>query len=107
MVNKLAKLYGDPIALHPNGDAKQALDHFPELGYAFPTLPQLSAAQDELETALREHLFGYRAKSIRLVFPWINLVVVPYCGQDIALYGEIKKAKQTQALRPPSNRKLQ
>lgn len=64
MVNKLAKLYGDPIALHPNGDAKQALDHFPELGYAFPTLPQLSAAQDELETALREHLFGYRAKSI-------------------------------------------
>ncbi|ETN75261.1 hypothetical protein NECAME_00672 [Necator americanus] len=41
------------------------LDRFPELGYAFPSLSQLSAVQDQLATVLREQLFGYRANYVR------------------------------------------
>ncbi|XGW35509.1 hypothetical protein V3C99_019048, partial [Haemonchus contortus] len=64
MVNRLAKLYGDPITLDPSYGGAKVIDSFPELGHAFPTLSQLSDVQDVLEDVLREGLFGYRAKSI-------------------------------------------
>ncbi|KAK5964210.1 N-glycosylase/DNA lyase [Trichostrongylus colubriformis] len=66
MVNKLAKLYGEPIVVDPLEDehGKKVLACFPELGYAFPTLSKLTTVQDKLENVLREQLFGYRAKSV-------------------------------------------
>ncbi|KIH66530.1 8-oxoguanine DNA-glycosylase [Ancylostoma duodenale] len=64
MVNKLAKLYGDPIVLDSPTQSCHVLEHFPELGYAFPTLSQLAAVQDELTAVLREQQFGYRANYV-------------------------------------------
>ncbi|RCN30146.1 8-oxoguanine DNA-glycosylase [Ancylostoma caninum] len=64
MVNKLAKLYGDPIVLDSPTQSAHVLERFPELGYAFPTLSQLVAVQDELTAVLREQQFGYRANYV-------------------------------------------
>ncbi|KAK6759826.1 hypothetical protein RB195_021411 [Necator americanus] len=65
MVNKLAKLYGDSIVIDSSmQNDHDVLDRFPELGYAFPSLSQLSAVQDQLGTVLREQLFGYRANYV-------------------------------------------
>ncbi|VDK61273.1 unnamed protein product, partial [Cylicostephanus goldi] len=52
MVNKLAKLYGDPIVFDSPSQYTCVLEKYPELGYAFPTLPQLTAVQDELTASM-------------------------------------------------------
>ncbi|EYB87127.1 hypothetical protein Y032_0268g801 [Ancylostoma ceylanicum] len=64
MVNKLAKLYGDPIVVESPTQTSHVLERFPELSYAFPTLSQLAAVQDELTAVLREQQFGYRANYV-------------------------------------------
>lgn len=67
MVNKLAKLYGDTIVIDSPTQSSHVLERFPELSYAFPTLSQLAAVQDELTAVLREQQFGYRANYVRYV----------------------------------------
>ncbi|WKY14679.1 hypothetical protein Q1695_000311 [Nippostrongylus brasiliensis] len=82
MVNKLAKLYGDPIVIDPTTSAKDVLDRFPELGYAFPTLNQLIAVQSELNAVLREQMFGYRAASVAETVRQLGQLS-PTCFDDV------------------------
>ncbi|VDL74948.1 unnamed protein product [Nippostrongylus brasiliensis] len=82
MVNKLAKLYGDPIIIDPTTNAKDVLDRFPELGYAFPTLNQLIAVQPELNAVLREQMFGYRAASVAETVQQLG-ELSPTCFDDV------------------------
>ncbi|KJH44235.1 8-oxoguanine DNA-glycosylase [Dictyocaulus viviparus] len=63
MVNQLAIMYGMPITLHRPTVDYEVVRHFPELGFAFPTLSQM-VNENNLCENLRKQSFGYRARSV-------------------------------------------
>ncbi|KAK6051155.1 8-oxoguanine DNA glycosylase protein [Cooperia oncophora] len=67
IINSMAQLYGDLIAIDQSTVGPQVVFLFPELRYAFPTLLQLTRVQDLLEPFFCKHLVPPAAKCLRYV----------------------------------------